>query len=182
LAEQRFCKPQVRGSSPLSGFGRGYIFLRMVNADDQRSSVERHIQNRRVDENGVGKPLSRRARHTRRSVEAYLAAGVMPRYMERLNEIEAERARIKTQLGRAHRRLREAYGEDREAFARAWNARAHGWRFDEINELIRIHNEWYPVEAGLPLNPRTGDYVMLRGRTYRRSPLGPEWVLEQFPA
>jgi hypothetical protein len=158
------------------------FFCGMVNADDQRSTVERHIHNSRIDESGVGKPLSRRARHTRRSVEAYLAAGVMPRYMERLNEIEAERARIKIQLGRAYRRLREAHGDDREAFAGAWSARVRGWRFDEINELIRIHNEWYPVEAGLPLNPRTGDYVMLRGRSYRRSPLGPEWALEQFPA
>ena len=89
--------------------------------------------------------------------------------------------RIRTQIGRAYRRLRETHAHDREAFAREWRARAERWRFDEINELIRIHNEWYPVEANLPLNPRTGDYVMIRGRSYRRAPLGPEWVLEQFP-
>jgi hypothetical protein len=149
--------------------------------DDQRSTVEQRIHRSLVDESGVGKPLSRRARHTRRSVEAYLAAGAMPRYMERLNEIEAERTRIRTQLGRAYRWLRETHAHDREAFAREWRARARRWSFDEINELIRIHNEWYPVEANLPLNPRTGDYVMMRGRTYRRAPLSTEWVLEQFP-
>ena len=32
---------------------------------------------------------------------------------------------------------------------------------DEINELIREHNEWYPVEAGLPLDPQTRDYVRI---------------------
>ena len=31
------------------------------------------------------------------------------------------------------------------------------------------------------MNPRTGDYVQIHGRSYRRPELGPEWVLEQFP-
>lgn len=153
----------------------------MSSPSDNRSVVERRIANSAVDETGVGKPLSRRARHTRRSVEAYLAAGVMPRYMERLREIEAERRRLRGQIGRAYRWLQARHGDDREAFAREWRARAERFSFDEINRLIDDHNEWYPVEARLPLNPRTGDYVLIRGRSYRRQPLGPEWVLEQFP-
>ena len=32
------------------------------------------------------------------------------------------------------------------------------------------------------MNPRTGDYVLIHGRSYRRPELGREWVLEQFPA
>jgi hypothetical protein len=153
----------------------------MSGPDDKHSVVERRIAKSGVDEGGIGKPLSRRARHTRRSVEAYLAAGVMPRYMERLREIEIERSRLRKQIGRAYRRLQERCGDDREAFAREWRARAERFGFDEINRLIEDHNEWYPVEASLPLNPRTGDYVQIRGRSYRRQPLGPEWVLEQFP-
>lgn len=149
---------------------------------DRRSTVERHIAKSKVDDSGVGKPLSRRARHTRRSVEAYLAAGVIPRYMERLKDIEAERARLRRQIGRAYRRLQDAYGDDRGGFASAWRERAERWSFDDINRLIDEHNEWYPIESGLPLNPRTGDYVLLRGRSYRRERLGPEWVLAQFPA
>ena len=38
------------------------------------------------------------------------------------------------------------------------------------------------MEARLPLDPRTRDYVSIRGRSYRREELGPDWVLEQFPA
>ena len=128
-----------------------------------------------------GRPLSRRARQTRRSVEAYLAAGVLPRYMERLREIETERARLGRRIARAYRALEEACGDDREAFARRWRKRAHEWRFDHINQLIEEHNEWYPIESGLPLDPRTRDYVPIRGRSYRREPLSPEWVLERFP-
>jgi hypothetical protein len=144
--------------------------------------VERRIARSGVDENREGKPLSRRARQTRRTVEAYLAAGVMPRYMERLREIEAERRNLRRRLARAYDKLHEACGDDRQAFARAWRERAHAWSFDDINELIKQHNDWYPIESGLPLDPRTRDYVPIRGRSYRRTPLGPEWVLEQFPA
>lgn len=43
------------------------------------------------------------------------------------------------------------------------------------------HNRWYPVERDLPMNPRTGEYVPVAGRSYRRPVLGPAWVLEQFP-
>jgi hypothetical protein len=148
---------------------------------DQQTPVERTIARSKVDESGVGKPLSRRARHTRRSVEAYLRAGVMPRHMERLGEIEGERKRLRSQIARAYRRLQEAYGEDRQGFAREWRMRAERWNFDDVNKLIADHNEWYPVEAQLPLNPRTRDYVTIRGRSYRRRPLDAAWILEQFP-
>jgi hypothetical protein len=148
----------------------------------RRSVVEHRIVRSGVDDAREGKPLSRRARQTRRTVEAYLAAGVMPRYMERLREIEAERGNLRRRIGRAYRALKEACGDDREAFARRWRERAHEWSFDDINQLIKEHNDWYPIESGLPLDPRTRDYVPIRGRSYRRTPLSPEWVLEQFPA
>jgi hypothetical protein len=154
----------------------------MADPQPRRSLVERRIVRSGVDESREGRPLSRRARQTRRTVEAYLAAGVMPRYMERLREIEAERANLRRRIGRAYRSLKEACGDDREAFARRWRQRAHEWSFDDINQLIQQHNDWYPIESGLPLDPRTHDYVPIRGRSYRRTPLGPEWVLEQFPA
>ncbi len=38
------------------------------------------------------------------------------------------------------------------------------------------------MERQLPMDPRTRDYVRLGGRSYRRPVLGPEWVLEHFPA
>jgi hypothetical protein len=146
-----------------------------------QSPVERRIEDSLTDRGGIGQPLSRRARQTKRSVEAYLSAGVMPRYMERLREIETGLATERRRLERAYRKLLEACGHDRELFARRWGARARAWRFDRLNELIREHNEWYPLEAALPMDPRTGDYVRIRGRSYRRAELGPHWVLEQFP-
>lgn len=144
------------------------------------SPVERELA-KRFEDAVEGKPLSRRARQTKRSVESYLAAGVMPRYMQRLREIEDGIAIQTRRLRIRYERLREECGEDRERFARGWRAVAERWRFDELNELIREHNEWYPVESGLPLDPRTRDYVRMRGRSYRRAELGPRWVLDRFP-
>ena len=132
-------------------------------------------------EEQTGRPVSRRALETQRSVDAYLRAGVRPRWMERLIEFERGVAAHRHALERAYAGLREACGDDAGAFARRWRAVARSWRFEELNELIRRHNEWYPIERDLPMNPRTGDYVQVAGRSHRREPLGPEWVLAQFP-
>jgi hypothetical protein len=50
-----------------------------------------------------------------------------------------------------------------------------------VNDLIERHNRWYPVEARLPMDPRTRDYVKVGGRSYRRDPLDESWILERFP-
>jgi hypothetical protein len=147
----------------------------------ESSPVERELS-KRFEDAVQGKPLSRRARQTKRTVESYLAAGVVPRYMQRLREIEDATRLHRRRLRKAYDRLREECGDDRERFARRWRTIVRRWRFDELNELIREHNEWYPVESGLPLDPRTRDYVRMRGRSYRRTELGPEWVLDRFPA
>jgi hypothetical protein len=154
-----------------------------AEGDTGRSSVERLLEQNLIDDSGLGKPLSRRAATTQRTVEAYLKSGVKPRWMERVVEIDHGIAAERRRLERAYRALLAEYGRDRAAFARRWHDLARSWRFPpELNALIEQHNEWYPVERRLPMNPRTGDYVPVGGRSYRRPVLGPEWVLEQFPA
>jgi hypothetical protein len=102
--------------------------------------------------------------------------------MERLAEIDLGVAQARRRLERDYEALRRECGSDRDRFARRWRALARRRRFDDLNELIRQHNEWFPVERDLPMNPRTGDYVLINGRPYRRPLLGPAWVLRQFPA
>ncbi len=149
---------------------------------DAHTPVERVIRRSLDDEGGEGKPLSRRARQTPRKIEHYLVAGFMPRYMQRLRDIDAETAAHRRQLARSYRALRGESGDEIGQFERRWRALASNWDFERVNELIREHNEWYPLERQLPLNPRTRDYVPIRGRSYRRRELGPDWILEQFPA
>ncbi len=149
--------------------------------EDEASAVERLVGRGLDDQAGKGSPLSERARQSQRSVETYLKGGGVPRWMERLGEIDAGVALQQRRLERAHRALRRECGRDVAVFAERWIAAAHAWPFGELNELIEQHNEWYPVERQLPLDPRTGEYVRVAGRSYRRAPLDAAWVLERFP-
>ena len=151
--------------------------------DHQRTPVERIVARDLDDESGKGRPLSDRARQSRRSVEAYLKGGVRPRWMERAVDVDGGIARERRLLADAYEQLRAACDRDRGDFAERWRTLAHEWPFPaDLIELIDQHNEWYPIERDLPLNPRTGDYVRVGGRSYRRPDLGPAWILEQFPA
>jgi hypothetical protein len=148
---------------------------------ENRSPTERFVLERLEDPRSGGRPISERARRTQRSLENYLKAGVRPRWMERLIEIERGTARERHRLAEAYETLQAECGDDRERFARRWRTIAEGWPFEELNELIRTHNEWYPVERDLPMDLRTRDYVLINGRSYRRRELDAGWILEQFP-
>ena len=145
---------------------------------DPQSPVERLLSKHREAED-LGRPLSDHARQYQRSLEGYLKAGHRPRWMERLGEIEHGIARERRRLERAYAELRASVAPDE--FAALWRARAASWPFADVNLLIEQHNEWYPIERQLPMDPRTGDYVRIMGRSYRHEPLDAAWVLAQFP-
>lgn len=108
-----------------------------------------------------------------RTLEGYVAASAPPRWMERLGQIDAGIARERRALADARTRARSAA---------EWRRTLREWRFDEeLNELIRIHNEWFPVERRLPVDPRTGEYQLIAGRPYQRPVLDADWALAEFP-
>ncbi len=115
-------------------------------------------------------------------VEQYIRGGVMPRFMQRLREIDDELRIHRARLEFAYSEMRQGDGDDPAAFSERWLSLARSWRFDRVNELIAQHNEYYPIERNLAVNPRTGDYVTVSGRDYRRDPLSHAWILERFPA
>jgi len=125
--------------------------------------------------------ISRRTLNSPSSLEAYLQAGVVPRFIERARQIEDETRRHRRRLAHAYEWMRAKYEGQPERFAERWRTMAAHWNFDALNALIAAHNEWYPVERRLPVNPRTGDYLTAGGRDWRRTPLDTDWVLEQFP-
>jgi hypothetical protein len=116
------------------------------------------------------------------AVEAYLRGNSVPRYMQRLRELENEYQALCRVLEHAYRELVEARGQDVKRFATEWTAEVEGWSFERVNSLVRQHNAWYPLEVDLPMDPRTRDYVPVHGRSYMRLELGPRWALEHFPA
>jgi hypothetical protein len=148
---------------------------------DRRNAAERFIADSLEDPRSAARPISERARQSQRSLEHYLKAGVRPRWMDRLIEIESGTKRERRRLEEAYENLQAECGRDRARFARRWRAIAEAWSFEELNDLIRTHNEWYPVERDLPMDLRTRDYVLINGRSYRRRELDAAWILEQFP-
>jgi hypothetical protein len=66
-----------------------------------RSGAERVVKKDLDETAGLGRPLSSRARMAQRSVEAYLKAGVRPRWMERISEIDSSIAAQRQRIGRA---------------------------------------------------------------------------------
>jgi len=122
-----------------------------------------------------GGELPLRLRNFRPDAGSYLASlgGPLP-YMARLRDIDALTVEHELRLAAAS----EEIGGDPEA----WRELAHSWDFGDVNDLIDRHNRWYPAESRLPMDPRTGDYALVNGRSYRRRPLGASWVLERFPS
>ena len=129
----------------------------------------------------TGRPLPVRARFGRPTAEAYLAAtrGPLP-YMQRLREIERLTAQHERELADEWLALADEI-RDPAKLARAWRETAYRRNFDEVNDLIARHNRFFPIEARLPMDPRTGDFVRIAGRHYARRPLDAEWVLERLP-
>src|SRR3954463_98795 len=89
--------------------------------------------------------LTRRTLRSTSSVEQYLQAGVVPRFIERALQIEDGTRRHRQRLERAYEWTREKYAGDPVGFAERWTELARTWRFEDVNELIDEHNRWYPA-------------------------------------
>jgi hypothetical protein len=151
--------------------------------EDQRNPVERYLAEKEVGDNPlVGRPLPERPRLGRVELDRYLPAlgGPLP-YMHRLRRIDDETAAHERALGEAWHELAFQHRGNPGGFRRRWTRVAAGWSFDEVNELIARHNAYYPAEARLPMDPRSGDFVPVLGRSYRRDLLDRHWILERFP-
>ena len=139
------------------------------------SARERERLQRDRDLNPLaGAPLPRRVRRFRPEADAYVASlgGPLP-YMRRLRTIDDA---IEGHLARLQVAYAECAGR-----RRAWRRVAERWDFGDVNELIDKHNRWYPIEARLPMDPRSRDFVKVGGSDYRRVPLDAAWILERFP-
>jgi hypothetical protein len=144
----------------------------------QRRRLERDLQGSEVEARAV----PRRLRNFRPAVDRYVASlgGPLP-YMVRLREIHEEMSAHEQRLEDAWLELAADVRGDADVFARRWRALAARWSFTAVNELIERHNRFYPAESNLPMDPATGDFVLVGGKPYRKRPLDARWVLERFP-
>ena len=159
----------------LGEWGIGYESAR---ARKERAADERDLAGSPL----VGRPLPGRVRNFRIDPERYIASlgGPLP-YMVRLRAIEEETLAHAEGLERAWRELAATCDGDAARFERTWRGVAAGWSFAAVNVLIERHNRYYPVEARLPMDIRTGDFALVNGESYRKRPLDTSWVLDRFP-
>jgi hypothetical protein len=146
------------------------------------SPVERRVIRSLDGEDRRGRRISNEELLRERTVEGYLRGAVMPRWMERLKEIHSGTEAHRRRLADDYVELRQEHAGDPQGFAEAWRDRVARRSFEDVNELIRDHNQWYPVERQLPMDPRTGEYVLIAGRPYWRDELTDDWALRHFPA
>jgi hypothetical protein len=151
--------------------------------DDPREQAKARALEEQLEGSPVlGQPIRGRLRNFRPGADGYVAGAVgPPSFVRRLRAIEDETAEHERRLERTWRELAEAAGGDARLFAERWTAVAGGWTFYAVNALIRKHNRYYPAETRLPMDPRTGDFVLVNGRSYALEPLDPAWILERFP-
>jgi hypothetical protein len=125
-----------------------------------------------------GMPLPVRPGHPPPTLESILlACAGPPRFAQRLAEIDRLTAGL---IGRARlefERLEGVYGTGSPLVLARLRRDVAGWDLSAVNHLIDEHNRWYPVERALPMDPLTGDYVPVSGRSYRRQPLDPQALL-----
>lgn len=129
-----------------------------------------------------GRPLRRVWRNFRPDVASHVGAlgGPLP-YMQRVREIERLTEQHERELAAIWLTLADELRDPAERVL-AWREVAERRSFDEVNDLIDRHNRFFPIEARLPMDPRTGDFVRIAGRLYERRPLDAAWVLERFAA
>lgn len=152
--------------------------------DDPREQARARALEEQLEGSPVlGRPIRGRLRNFRPGADGYVAGAIgPPAFVRRLRAIEDETAEHERRLERAWRELAAAAGHDDRLFAERWNAVARGWTFYAVNALIESHNLYYPAETRLPMDPRTGDFVLVNGRPYALEPLDAGWILQRFPA
>jgi hypothetical protein len=155
-----------------------------VRPETPRERREREgLQQDVADSPFRGRRVEHRLRNFTPSADSYLAAlgGPLP-YMTRLRAIHVQTAEHERQLAEARLLLAEETRRDETLFAERWRETVEGWNFHEVNDLIARHNRWYPAEARLRMDPKTGDFALVNGEDFRLPPLGVDWALERFPA
>jgi hypothetical protein len=91
------------------------------------------------------------------------AAGGPPAYIRRKRAIEDLRESILRGLAENFAAAMSS-GADAAAYARA---QAPAREVQRLCELVAQHNRWYPIEANLPMHPRTGELLERTGEPWR---------------
>jgi hypothetical protein len=105
-----------------------------------------------------------------------------PRFATRRRRIEQTIERLLVTANAAWQALAAEHRSSPARFARAWREWIARAELDQLNKLIDANNRYYPIEARLRIDIRTGNYITFDGQDYRYPPVDAAWLLARFPA
>lgn len=136
-------------------------------SDDERREDERHEPEPRSPASPSALNSADPIRNFSLGVDERIRAltvGV-PAWAARKRRIEDDEARFVTELIEVHDAL-VAGARGATAIDRALADAAEAFDLTRLNELVRAHNRYYPIEANLPMDRVTGGYLAY-GRAWR---------------
>ncbi len=101
-----------------------------------------------------------------------------PAYAVRKRKIEDREVEMLDALVELHDAL-AAKGLTAHAIKAAVEAKASTFDLAKLNKLVETHNRYYPIEANLRIDPRTGGYLIYAGQAWSPEPL---WTVERLLA
>lgn len=78
-----------------------------------------------------------------------------PYFAVRARRIEHMTDQLIEKLTAKYSNMIEKFGSRPNVFARKWKELIEGWPLDRLNDLIEKHNKYFPIEANLPIDPRS---------------------------
>lgn len=92
----------------------------------------------------------------------------LPSYLVRLRRIEELTERLVGYLRQLVQRARAAWPDDDVTAAEVFFTSAHAVDLTPLHELIDSHNRYYPIEANLSMDVRTGRFLDGNGEPWRK--------------
>ncbi|MFO8057261.1 MAG: hypothetical protein R6V10_08210 [bacterium] len=104
-----------------------------------------------------------------------------PSYAVRARYVEDLEEELHQELERKWKMVADNYQHDPDKFNTLWRVIVETLDLEHINQLIKEHNRYYPIEANLREDPDTGRLMMGNTPWKPKKKITPERLLEKFP-
>ncbi len=104
-----------------------------------------------------------------------------PPYAIRARMIEDIIERLHSELEKQWKAAARHYEDDPKTFARVWKAVIETMNLSELNDLVKEHNTFYPIEANLREHPDTGQLMIGATPWKPKKKMSARDLLEKFP-
>ena len=135
------------------------------------------------DSNIIGKPLNIPEFNFTIPLEKKVQAlSGPPYYAVRARRIEQLTDQLMEELTVNYSKMMKQFSNSPEVFAQKWKESVESVELDTINDLIERHNNYYPVEANLTIDPKSEALMFGSAPWEPRKKVTKESLLQRFPA